>query len=150
MFRLLVSVAALAILTGCGESHDVIAPAQAQSTPAQLQTLDPEYLKQLANQGSSAGVTGNGAATTKEAAASTKLVIGGWNFVLPSYCVGQYIGSSFYIYVVGRDGSITWTNDPNAVATISPACVSGAGMGFQVVSASGTNFVWRAVATYHP
>lgn len=156
MLKIAALMACAAALAGCGGSSDtgIISSATAQtvapsSGPPALP--DPKYLQQLTAYGSSGGMAGAAGPATKDVGGPTiKIAPGAWNTVTPAYCVGQLISGVFYIFVTGRDGSVTWSADPNAVSMITTACVSNSNMAFMVSAVSGSQYLWSAMATYHP
>lgn len=160
------------LAAGCGQSGSgdstgpssvgsgLISSAWAQevgSTAASVPSIpDPKQVEQVILSAGSAVAQGGGGTFAQNAAKSaggtaTKALLSGWNFIVPSYCMGTYIGGTYFVYVVGRDGSITWTSDPAAIAMISPGCAYGSGIGFYVTySTNSGNFYWSNVAIYHP
>lgn len=95
-----------------------------------------------------AGTSAVGPAVRGDSSVTTKALRLGWNFVLPSHCVGTYIGGLYYVYLVGRDGSVTWSPDPGVIAMLAPVCSTGAGVGFYITSTNGANFTWAQLAVY--
>lgn len=163
--RLSLLAFAVAPLCGCGDSQNnsassgIISSAIAQTgePSAAPVTIDLKQLEQMVLQSGATpgqqgggGAPGNTATTKSLNGPTTKAIIGNWNFVVPSYCVGTQIGLSYYLYVVARDGGVLWTNDTNAIAIISPSCTTGPGIGVYITGISGINYTWSSVATYHP
>ncbi len=168
----LICASAFTALSGCGGSAEgsgsappvsVISSANAQPAPAASKDVpvpDIDVIQQQILQGATRGTGGNmvrgsteatqavaGAILAKDAAG--KAVGFGWNYLVPSYCVGTPVGGIVYLYMSFRDGSYIWTSDPTAIAALGAACVSAPLIGLRVTAFTGTFLTWDTLVVYH-
>ena len=73
-------------------------------------------------------------------------VVVGWNYGHLSNCQTYVDGSTTWFYVVFKEGSHGWTNNPAIISTLSPACQTGNLIAVYVTSVNPLR--WNNVYTY--